>query len=1063
VLQEGRNAGVTGVLDLPASGIKFSVWARAWNSDLTAQMLDAAGRGDTEWPEQRPGSTNGVIVVSGSVTLDGFPVPTKFRGELGTLTLTLNTGVTATHSVRVQKASFKKNDKQQGLWDATYFCVDVSEPTFAGFGGTQATAATETFSDKILWAGLSTTVDPQNLQSGATRRVLIWGTSDNDSAEKTKIDQVLAALSAPFASLKLRPGTFSRASKNACYFDAVWGLTDTKDDVLLPRNTRIDDPTQLLSVAQTAAINAPAPAPPPGSLAFVPRTTQTVRLHDNATLNTADYGLLTPQQDREFPGTYRVTDPSDLASTWSQVSDWNWETQSMPPAIIPAGQRLRGTKIVNVNQVKKEVHYTGGKDSTKEEVEQTNSFTFVDPHGLESEQFVAKVDNNNPALTAGFVDRGIKTSLVTHDHPLYQRRGGLRTTKEDREFPNTFARLDPKGLDSEAKTTTVFDGQGNGPPDPAAPSAELQVVFRKTNRENQLKSIQEITWDVLDSEQKRGFPKVRTVDDAQNIKDLAVRYKFFNHGQQIPSAPDDPPTNNVKLIHTEVLRESPARSMALFVYGAKNSRDELVLDHYETTTDSSGLATNAIRAYLDGESVPTTPAGQKLRDTKVIPITDGLTTNRTLTILFYGLTTREDDEEMGATEYVVDASGNIVSGSAVVTVLESDSTPDGGVSVSGLVLRDTKKKQRNDNKWAISYIFGQSTHEDDIEFAGTELIDCKSNLTGSAEVTIINNSSSTYPTALDTPPSISGETMQLMRVKRKQITSGSASGMYAWTGVYSANTPEQEVTFDQTISVYSPLDFYKNKTATVVATGGSSMDALSAAALTANQSDVTFESVAHKQLTPAKALKIIEATGADKVIHSASGHVTEDVVKGRPPASLMTGDLNTPLAAAWNTQQAVVMVSRTAVVVGGPGGGTEALVEPLKVFRMRGSFRYRRRFIVANLAAVAAKMQQGSIGSSNSSSFLGWPAHWCMYHFPDIQYTQAVSGGHLLVIDYVFGVDSWMWMSDKHLSDGRLSIYNLGNPVPGPGFWDPAVYFHPSAPMGRLAWSPEADFSIFDA
>lgn len=156
--------------------------------------------------------------------------------------------------------------------------------------------------------------------------------------------------------------------------------------------------------------------------------------------------------------------------------------------------------------------------------------------------------------------------------------------------------------------------------------------------------------------------------------------------------------------------------------------------------------------------------------------------------------TTEDDVEMDGTSYTVDASS--LTDTTSVTVVEADSTPDGGVSVSGHVLRDTSKRQLHDSKWAITYHFARRTHEQDVTFPGTITITDPNTLVDSATVTLVN-SSSTYPAALDTPPT----GLKVRRISSEQLTD---AGKYRHTAEYGRTDTAEDVINPATATSVDP-------------------------------------------------------------------------------------------------------------------------------------------------------------------------------------------------------------------------------------------------------------------
>ena len=218
-----------------------------------------------------------------------------------------------------------------------------------------------------------------------------------------------------------------------------------------------------------------------------------------------------------------------------------------------------------------------------------------------------------------------------------------------------------------------------------------------------------------------------------------------------------------------------------------------VLDLYGLADTDAAEVTRLESYFL--RAVPVT--GHKVRSVSIVR--QGRW-GATITIQ-HGLRDTEDDVEMPGTVYSVDPSD--LQSSTSVTVVEDDATPDGGVSVSGQVLRSTTKRQLHDSKWAITYNFAETTTEDDVEFAGTITVDDPDNLVDSATVRVVN-SSSTYPGSLDTPPA----GLKLRGVSSQQLTNGDK---WQHTAQYGRRDTEDDVEMEGTAyevdSVHSDLGF----------------------------------------------------------------------------------------------------------------------------------------------------------------------------------------------------------------------------------------------------------------
>jgi hypothetical protein len=314
--QRGRNAGITNLVDLPrlGTGQKFNVYVTAYGEKLGLTEKPRAGRGTSgKWSKGRPILSSGSIVMRGTLT-DGFPLPDQWKGQEGTLTVTVGTRQTQTVPIRITAAAFDHSEKDDDLIAVTLTATITNTPTWQGFEGTQAAATDPTRTDQEQWGGTSKSVDPQGLQSGATRLIDAWGAlNDTDAAEEQKIADIIAAATVPMANMKLRSASFQRDSDDGGTIVLTYGLTDTGEDVTNPRTVTTLDTNHLGSVATAAAINA-TPATPAGD-SFVLRTTDTMELNDGHLLKTCTFGLRDTKDDYEMPATVTGDDPYDLQTT----------------------------------------------------------------------------------------------------------------------------------------------------------------------------------------------------------------------------------------------------------------------------------------------------------------------------------------------------------------------------------------------------------------------------------------------------------------------------------------------------------------------------------------------------------------------------------------------------------------------------------------------------------------------------------------------------------------------------------------------------------------------------
>lgn len=197
-------------------------------------LLNDAGRGDGKWPGSIPGSSTGTITFSGKIHPKVFPNPDTLNGQALTLVKRYSSGATESVPIRVHArgTSFKlgKDGAGEEFWDIKATAQITDQPTLTGFGGSQVVSVDDSFSDKVLWGGLQLKDDPKSLDQLVTYRLRVYGTTETTAAELTALQSHFTD-SAPLTGLKLRPITMTRVSASIIYFNFVWSVRDTLQDI----------------------------------------------------------------------------------------------------------------------------------------------------------------------------------------------------------------------------------------------------------------------------------------------------------------------------------------------------------------------------------------------------------------------------------------------------------------------------------------------------------------------------------------------------------------------------------------------------------------------------------------------------------------------------------------------------------------------------------------------------------------------------------------------------------------------------------------------------------------
>jgi hypothetical protein len=301
--------------------------------------------------------------------------------------------------------------------------------------------------------------------------------------------------------------------------------------------------------------------------------------------------------------------------------------------------------------------------------------------------------------------------LTTKIVNTYDEWGG---EKNRIELGGSWQRTDPSGtgIEDAARDVRVFTTT-SGPPAVTAPTG-LKLVSQTPENIDKVRSTLTTDSGKLNSIDRLKVPRNTVTIDANSIADAATNAKEWFDNAARPTVPDVPPTNNVKIVSKrtskvyDAIGTSPGLNLEDFIYGARDSRDELILPNTQTTTDASSLTGSALRAYLDGESVPSTPSGLVLRDTKDRPVTTGLGTNRTETVLEFGVRTHQQDREFLESRTVTDAT-NLRKAPIVCKVTASSShdfDADNPDSTNCELIWGLSHQETNSGKWVHVGEFG---------------------------------------------------------------------------------------------------------------------------------------------------------------------------------------------------------------------------------------------------------------------------------------------------------------------------------------------------------------------
>ena len=507
----------------------------------------------------------------------------------------------------------------------------------------------------------------------------------------------------------------------------------------------------------------------------------------------------------QWQGTNKTFDPEVLGSsairlidifgtlTDSDAAEYTKLTTVAGAASAPfTGMKLRSATFARDALDGGTITEIWGLTDTRDDVEMPATVTNYDASELFETATICKVESDGTLIApAAPVGQHIASDIRLLNDNRWRKvyYYGSLTKEQELEFAGATIEDDPKNL-SDTDRQTIQNSSSTPPSVPATRIADLKHVRTISLHVGGTPEVWTHTFlfarrDGEDDVEMGGTQYVVDPSDLQSSASITI--------VESDSTPDGGVSVSGLVLRSTTKRQLHDSKWAItYNFAETTTEDDVEFAGTITIDDPDNIADSATVRIVNSSStypgaLDTPPSGLKLRRVVTQQLTNGDKYQHTAE---YGRRDTTDDVEQGGTVYQEDQSGNVVAGSARVTIVESDSTPDGGVTVSGLVLRFIEKKEIHDSKWEMTYVFGQNTPESDIEFDGTVYENSIGDLSDVARVTLIN-ASSTYPGALDTPPSSpTTGTLKLRRIVSRQLTT---AGRWAHTGLYGLNTETNDI------------------------------------------------------------------------------------------------------------------------------------------------------------------------------------------------------------------------------------------------------------------------------
>ncbi len=636
--QRGTNAGLSGLVDIPGVGALFEVQIFRWKTRLTGSTRQRRGRGGGVYRTLRWVFSAGTVACSGKFNLDGWPSPSTWKGQTGTLTFQVHTSKTIAYPILITAMGPDFDEKTEDLPDVVFACEITGEPTYTGWGAAGQPAATDpSKSDQEQWEATTKTKDTGNLESIAIRTTDVWGTLANtDSAEYTKLAAVIAAAQVPFSGMKLNTAVFARDAIDGGTVTETWQLTTSDERVINAASEVTTDPNVLTSHAITAAFNTT----PPVSGTLIERETSLKEYTDGMVLHTTNYGVRDTRDDVEMPGTITANDVSDLEDTATVTKQ---TTSSTPPTVPSAPLGLHHqTDTEQLDRVnwKHVFHYAN--TTPQQRVEFGGTSTQVDPSALTDnyEETIVNGSSTPPATpTTGVSGTKLRRRISkriggTPEKWSHQFIFDRRTTEDDIEMDGSSISVDSSTIQDRTEITIVT-ASGTPPTEPGA--AGLQLIDTRTKQRHDTKWAHTFIYEQTTNQQKMEYAKTYDEVDPQGLESKSALAAM----DSTPSTP-----GGLVLRSTRTESVTPDHDLVTVEAGERSTADDETFGRTKVEIDRNsikiGQESYTAEIITTGAvfALPSAPStGMVCTNYFDIPRTNAGTSNKSVRVYVWSLTT----------------------------------------------------------------------------------------------------------------------------------------------------------------------------------------------------------------------------------------------------------------------------------------------------------------------------------------------------------------------------------------------------------------------------------------
>lgn len=388
---------------------------------------------------------------------------------------------------------------------------------------------------------------------------------------------------------------------------------------------------------------------------FVGAKVKTARLEPgrswDAGIITVALALTDTAEDVTNPISKRTTDPQGLTDS-ATVAAINAD-----PA-APQDLIFRDTTSNEIHDTAELKVSSFGTRDTKDDIEYPASTFTNDGTGLTGQERKCVVqtsadlptvipDPSDPRLIIRTVDR------VRLDRKHWQMVYVFapRNAQQELEQEGSPHSRDPKSIADQDQITQLT--LSPNPPSTPSPLVSGTKIKRIRSTQKTAAGAWEHTFFYArrDEQDDVEMPHVKTLTDPNDLESYQTFASQFDNS----SPPADPSTPvGLKLAEKFDVPLHPTKSLRVWTFKKKDSKDELLLPKTVTYTDPQGLESKATVAALD--ATPAVPGGLVLRNTESLNVTPG----HVLNVIEAGVRSTKDDKEMGntATHYVITDAGN---------------------------------------------------------------------------------------------------------------------------------------------------------------------------------------------------------------------------------------------------------------------------------------------------------------------------------------------------------------------------------------------------------------------